>query len=52
VKASFLKETEGTQFKSMLPTDQHPPADLNAATMAKWRDQMKAFYVKEKPRFQ
>lgn len=52
VKTSFVRETAGTHFKSMLPPNQEPPSELNAATMAKWRDQMKVFYVKEKPIFE
>lgn len=52
IKSSFQNETAGTPFKSMLPSGQQPPSQLNAATMAKWREQMKTFYLKDKPRFE
>ncbi len=50
-KRTFEKEIEGVTFRSMLPPDQKPPVELNAATMAKYRDAMRENYVKEKPVF-
>lgn len=50
-KRTFEKEIDGMPFRTMLPADQKPPVDLNAATMAKYRDAMREHYVKEKPAF-
>jgi hypothetical protein len=35
----------------MLPAEQKPPVSLNAPTMEKYREAMRAHYVKEKPVF-
>jgi len=51
-KRTFARETEGVQFRSMLPADQKPPVSLNADTMARYRDAMRPHYISEKPRFE
>lgn len=50
-KTSFAEELAGTNWFSMLPKEQKPPIDLNRATMDRYRDAMRAHYIKERPRF-
>jgi hypothetical protein len=50
-KRTFAEELGGTIYQPMLPTDQPPPLDLNAATMAKYRSAMEANYIRETPNF-
>lgn len=50
-KRTFAEEIVDVEFKTMLPADQKPPVNLNAAAMAKYRDAMRAHYVTEKPIF-
>lgn len=44
-KETFRQETGGTAYKPLLPMDQKPPLTLNEQEMAKYRDQMKKFYL-------
>jgi aminobenzoyl-glutamate utilization protein B len=50
-KRTFAQEIGEVQFRSMLPAEQKPPVSLNAPTMEKYREAMRAHYVKEKPVF-
>jgi len=50
-KASFAREIGDTVYRPLLPADQRAPADLNAALMEKFRPQMEAHYVAERPVF-
>lgn len=50
-KATFAKEVAGATYKPLLPADQKPPLTMNEAEMAKYREQMKAFYPKWQIRF-
>jgi aminobenzoyl-glutamate utilization protein B len=50
-KASFREELDDMVYEPMLPKDQPPPLELNAATMAKYRPAMEAHYVTATPRF-
>jgi len=45
-KETFKQEVAGSTYRSLLPPDQKPPLELNAADMAKYREQMKPFYLK------
>jgi aminobenzoyl-glutamate utilization protein B len=44
-KATFAEEVAGSTYRSLLPPDQKPPVDLNAAEMAKFREAMTAHYL-------
>jgi aminobenzoyl-glutamate utilization protein B len=44
-RETFKKEIGGTTYKPLLPMDQKPPLTLNEQEMAKYRDQMKKFYL-------
>jgi aminobenzoyl-glutamate utilization protein B len=50
-KESFAREIGDTVYRPLLPADQRAPADLNAALMEKFRPQMEAHYVAERPVF-
>jgi aminobenzoyl-glutamate utilization protein B len=50
-KEGFQKETGGVPYRSLLPEGQKPPVELNAIAMAKFRPQMEAHYVRERPVF-
>jgi aminobenzoyl-glutamate utilization protein B len=50
-KQTFAQEVAGSTYRSLLPPGQKPPLDLNADAMAKYREQMKAHYVKTEIRF-
>jgi aminobenzoyl-glutamate utilization protein B len=50
-KATFAEETKGVSYFSMLPPGQPPPLSLNRATMQRFRDDMRAHYLSERPRF-
>ncbi len=50
-KETFRAETGDVIYKSLIPDDQKPPVDFNRAEMEKWRDRMRAHYVKEKVEF-
>jgi aminobenzoyl-glutamate utilization protein B len=50
-KKTFAQEIEGSNYRSLLPADQQPPLDLNAATMDKYRPAMEAHYLREEPVF-
>jgi aminobenzoyl-glutamate utilization protein B len=50
-KRTFEQELDGVTYKSMLPSDQKPPIDLNGATMEKFRPAMARHYLKETPEF-
>jgi aminobenzoyl-glutamate utilization protein B len=45
-KETFAQEVAGSTYRSLLPPDQKPPLDLNAADMATYREQMRPFYLK------
>jgi aminobenzoyl-glutamate utilization protein B len=50
-KQTFAEEVAGSTYRSLLPADQKPPLDLNADEMAKYREQMKAHYLRADIRF-
>ncbi len=50
-KRSFRQETEGTEYKSMLPADQKPPVELNRAMMERYRPLMEPHYLQGAPKF-
>ncbi len=50
-KETFAQEVAGSTYRSLLPSGQKPPVDLNAAEMAKYRELMKPHYVKEEIHF-
>jgi aminobenzoyl-glutamate utilization protein B len=50
-KETFRAEIGDVTYEPLLPPGQQPPADLNAAMMDKWREKMRAHYVREKPVF-
>ena len=50
-KKTFAEELGDSRWFSMLPKDQKPPVDLNRATMERYRETMRAHYIKERPRF-
>jgi aminobenzoyl-glutamate utilization protein B len=50
-KTSFARELGDTVYRPLIPDDQKPPANLNAALMDKFRPAMEAHYVKEVPVF-
>jgi len=50
-KRTFEEELGGVRYRSMMPPDQKPPLSLNAATMARYRDEMRKHYLKERPEF-
>ncbi len=50
-KASFADEIGDLRYESLLTPGQTPPVELNRALMDKYRPQMSAHYLKEKPSF-
>jgi len=50
-RESFAAELSGIEYEPLLPKDQQPPLDLNRAEMEKYRAQMEAHYVAERPKF-
>jgi aminobenzoyl-glutamate utilization protein B len=50
-KQTFAEEVAGSTYRTLLPADQKPPLDLNAGEMAKYRDAMRAQYLKTEIRF-
>jgi aminobenzoyl-glutamate utilization protein B len=50
-KESFRREVQGSTYRSLLPAGQQPPVDLNRDEMAKYREQMKAHYLKVRIQF-
>jgi aminobenzoyl-glutamate utilization protein B len=50
-KETFAEEVQGSTYRSLLPADQKPPLDLNKEEMAKYREQMRAHYLKAEIRF-
>lgn len=50
-KKTFAEELGDSRWFSMLPKDQKPPVNLNRATMERYRETMRAHYIKERPRF-
>jgi len=49
--STFREEVAGSAYRSLLPPDQKPPADLNAGEMAKYRDLMRPHYLTPEIRF-
>jgi aminobenzoyl-glutamate utilization protein B len=49
-RAEFDATTKATPYFPVLPADAQPPLDLNKATMALYRPQMRAFYLNVSPR--
>ncbi|GAF80658.1 unnamed protein product, partial [marine sediment metagenome] len=50
-KETFSQEVAGSTYESLLPPDKKPPIGMNAAEMAKYREAMKAHYLKVPIRF-
>jgi hypothetical protein len=50
-KKTFAEELGDSRWFSLLPKDHKPPVDLNRATMERYRESMRAHYIKERPRF-
>jgi len=50
-KRTFKEELGGVEYKSILPPEQKPPAELNRAIMEKFRPEMAKHYLKEMPEF-
>lgn len=50
-KDSFRHEIGDISYRSLLPENQKPPAELNATTMAQFRPLMEAHYVRKRPVF-
>jgi len=50
-RETFREEVAGSAYRSLLPPDQKPPADLNAGEMAKYRDLMRPHYLTPEIRF-
>ena len=50
-KKTFADELGDTRWFSMLPKEQKPPVDLNRANMDRYREAMRAHYLKARPRF-
>ena len=50
-KRQFKEEMGESTYTSLLPLGQKPPADLNRATMEKFRPLMRDHYLKEIPEF-
>lgn len=45
-KETFKTEVAGSTYRPLLPAGQKPPVDLNADEMARFREQMKAHYLR------
>jgi aminobenzoyl-glutamate utilization protein B len=50
-RAEFEVESKRTPYFSLVPPDAKPDLDLNRIEMAKYRDEMKKFYLNKTPRF-
>lgn len=50
-RAVFAEELAGQAYDTLLPPGQSPPAELNRAAMAPWRQAMRQHYISEKPVF-
>jgi aminobenzoyl-glutamate utilization protein B len=50
-KRTFAREIGDTVYRPLLPDGQRAPADLNEALMEKFRPQMEAHYLAERPVF-
>ena len=50
-RETFAREIGETCYKPLIPPEQKPPLDLNHAEMEKWREKMRAHYVKAKIEF-
>ncbi len=50
-KAQFAQDTTETKYVPMLPPTARPPVDMNRETMAKYRPEMKKYYLNRKPVF-
>jgi aminobenzoyl-glutamate utilization protein B len=50
-KRTFKDETDGVEYRPLLPNDQKPPVDLNRAMMDKYRPLMEKHYLVERPVF-
>jgi aminobenzoyl-glutamate utilization protein B len=50
-KHTFKTEIGGTEYKSLLPSGQKPPVQLNRVVMDKFRPLLEPHYVSEKPEF-
>ncbi len=50
-RAEFEVESKRTPYFSLVPPDAKPDLDLNRVEMAKYRDEMKKFYLNKTPRF-
>lgn len=50
-KEGFRREIGDAKYRPLLPEGQTPPADLNAATMEKYRPLMEPHYLRERPVF-
>ncbi len=48
---TFRIETEGTEYRSLLPADQKPPLELNRALMERYRPLMEPHYLEGMPEF-
>jgi aminobenzoyl-glutamate utilization protein B len=48
---TFKKEVGETKHQTLLPLDQKPPIEYNVEMMAKYRESMKPFYLKETIQF-
>ncbi len=48
---TFKSETEGVEYKPMLPASQKPPLELNRALMEHYRPLMEAHYLQGQPDF-
>ncbi len=50
-KETFRDEIGGVVYRPLLPAEQRPPTDLNAAMMEKFRRLMEPHYVRDRPQF-
>ncbi len=50
-RSTFAEELGGTRYRSLIPSDQQPPVDLNAEQMDRFRPAMEAHYIAVAPRF-
>jgi len=48
---TFRAEIAGTEYKSLLPSEQKPPVELNRALMERYRPLMEPHYLKGEPGF-
>ncbi len=50
-KETFKRELGDVAYRPLLPAEQRPPSDLNAAIMTKYRPLMEPHYPRERPQF-